>query len=245
MSATMGTAFAEADGPDFWRVTGVRPDDTLHVHIEPSARSRVVSRIPHDARGLAALGCTAYPTFAEWQRMTAAEKARGAKARWCKVRHGNVTGWVAGRFLAEDAAPDRQSARTNVGPWAVGCDGTSCALEQVGIGSRRRTVLRIELQGDGNARFIFEAPRLPKSGTLSMYMDGTQVSAGPIGPVRSKTGSRLVLDPDDITAGLLRQMPGHKNMVVSWPGEERGVELHLDDFAEARERLKAIQRAAR
>ncbi|MGE0697799.1 MAG: hypothetical protein AB7O57_01755 [Hyphomicrobiaceae bacterium] len=226
-------------------MTGVRAGDTLRMHAEPSARSRVISRIPPDAQGLAALGCAAHPTFAEWQRMTAAEKARSAKARWCKVRHGGTTGWVAGRFLAEGGPPERPSARSVVGPWTVGCEGGACSVEQVGLGGSRRTLLRLEPQPDGNARIIVDAPRLPRSGALTIFMDGEQVSAGPIGPVRSRTGSRIVLDPDDITAGLLRRLPGHKNMVLSWPGEERGVEFHLDDFTEAVGRLRAMPQSGR
>lgn len=98
-------AAAEADGPDAFRVVGVATNDALNLRASASAQSRIIARIPPDARGLRNLGCSGIPTFAQWQRLSPAERAAAGQARWCKVEYGGRTGWVAGRFLREDSGP--------------------------------------------------------------------------------------------------------------------------------------------
>lgn len=234
-----GPARAEADGPDQWRVTGVRSNDMLHMHTEPSARSRITARIPHNARQIRNLGCSGGPTFQQWQRMSPAERERAARARWCKVSFAGKTGWVAGRFLAEDGDAAPPAAPQRIGAWTLRCEPAPCALEQIGIGTTHRTVLRIEPDAPPNARIIIDRPGLPHTGTFTVYMDGDMITAGQIANVRARSASRLVLEPDDITLGLLRQMAKHQNMVISFPGAERGVEIHLDDFSRAWDAVSA------
>lgn len=235
-------ATAEADGPDAWRVVGVRPDDVLNLHAGASARSRTIAGIPHDAKGIRNLGCRGAPTFQHWQRMTEAERERSTRARWCRVSYNGQSGWVAGRFLAEDSAPPQSGkASSTIGPWTVACAGVDCSIEQTGIAASRRTTLRVEPREGANARIIVERAALPSRGSLSVYMDGEAISAGAIAPIRSKDGRRLVMEPDDVTVGLLRHMERHKNMVVSFPGEERGVEFHLEEFARARSELDRLK----
>lgn len=95
-------AQTEADGPDYWAVTGVRSDDALNLRVAPKAESRRIARIPHNARGLKNHGCPNHVTFAQWKRMTPAQKDRAARSRWCEVEYMGLKGWVAGRFLKED-----------------------------------------------------------------------------------------------------------------------------------------------
>ncbi len=112
MSVALGLALlgvcagAKADGgPDYYAVTGVAADGVLNIRAEPSAGSRKIGEIPHDARGLRNLGCTGGPSFAEWLRMSEAERKRAGRNRWCKVRYRGIVGWVAGRYLMEDSNP--------------------------------------------------------------------------------------------------------------------------------------------
>lgn len=99
-------AGAAADGgPDCYAVTGVAADSVLNIREEASAGSRKIGEIPHDARGLQNLGCTGVPSFAEWLKMSEAERKRAGRDRWCRVRYGNIAGWVAGRYLMEDSNP--------------------------------------------------------------------------------------------------------------------------------------------
>lgn len=97
---------ATADGgPDYYAVTGVAANGVLNIRAEPSAKSRKIGEIPHDARGLQNLGCTGGPSFAEWLEMTENERQRAGRNRWCKVRYRGKVGWVAGRYLMEDSNP--------------------------------------------------------------------------------------------------------------------------------------------
>ncbi|MGA7878545.1 MAG: SH3 domain-containing protein [Desulfoferrobacter sp.] len=97
---------ATADGgPDYYAVTGVAANSVLNIRAKPSAKSRKVGEVPHDARGLQNLGCTGGPSFAEWLKMSEAERNQAGRNRWCKVRYRGIVGWVAGRYLMEDSNP--------------------------------------------------------------------------------------------------------------------------------------------
>ena len=99
---------AEADGPDFYRVTGVAADDVLNIRSGPSAKDAVVGTVPPNGDGMRNLGCSGGMSFAEWEKASAREREAAQHRRWCKVEYKGVTGWVAGRFLAEgsgSAAP--------------------------------------------------------------------------------------------------------------------------------------------
>lgn len=225
-------AVAAASGPDAWDVTGVRADDVLNMHAEPNARSRTIAGIAPDAKGLKNLGCTGLPTFEQWSRMSEAERVRSSRARWCKVGYQGKTGWVAGRFLKEGSTVAPVGQASTIGPWTLRC-AEGCQLEQAGVGTQRPTLLRLAPREGTNAEITLERAGLARRGTLAVYMDGETITEGPLAPLVDKTGKRLVMTPDDITLGLLKQMARHKNMVLSFPGEERGVEIHLDRFEEA------------
>ena len=49
------------------------------------------------------LGCQGGLTFQEFQTLNPAEQAERLKQnpRWCRIEYQGVTGWVAGRYLAE------------------------------------------------------------------------------------------------------------------------------------------------
>ncbi len=227
-----GIALAAADGPDFWDVTDVRADDALNVHTQSNARSPTIAKIPHDAKGLKNLGCTGVPTFAQWSRMTPSERQRAARARWCRVEFAGNKGWVAGRFLKEGGPPTGGQTLRSFGAWTLRCTAT-CALEQVGVGTSQKTLLRLERREGTNAQITIERRGITRQGNIWIYMDGKTITQGPIAPFVVKGGGRIVLPPDDITLGLIKQMAVNKNMVMSFPGEVRGVEIHLDHFAEA------------
>ncbi|MEZ5818667.1 MAG: SH3 domain-containing protein [Hyphomicrobiaceae bacterium] len=232
-------ASAEADGPDAWRVTGVRAGDKLNMHAQASVRSRIILVIPHNATALKNGGCKGGPTFAEWQKMSAVERKRASRNRWCRVTFKGKTGWVAGRFLAEASAGEGASTGVSVGPWRLSCDGSVCAMEQDGIATAKRTTFRVQPTPDGNARISIVRSAWPKEGALSIYMDGDEIMQGAIAPLL-KGADRIVLDRDDLSLGLMRQMARHKNMVLSFPGEKRGVEFRVEAFATAKVRLESL-----
>lgn len=86
-AATPDYADGLAGGPDFWEVTGV--SQSLNIRETPSTNARVLIGL---LRGTVVqnLGC----------RMSEGR-------RWCQVRQvgGGVTGWAAGQYLREAAAP--------------------------------------------------------------------------------------------------------------------------------------------
>jgi len=76
-------------GPDYWKVSGVQGDDALDLRAGPAGRYDAVGKLGNGEIAQNR-GC----------RLTGRE-------RWCQVRaaHSGATGWVAGRYLVESAAP--------------------------------------------------------------------------------------------------------------------------------------------
>lgn len=101
---------AEADGPDFFRVTGVSAGDVLNIRVAPGADTAKIGEIPYDGDGIRNLGCEGGLSFAEWQQASDAERAAAAALRWCRVGYGGIEGWAAGRYLAEGSAPAEPGA---------------------------------------------------------------------------------------------------------------------------------------
>lgn len=97
-------AQSEADGPDFFRVTGVASNDVLNIRAAGTAGAEKLGEIPHDANGIRNLGCEGGLNYAEWQNASAAARKAAEKRRWCRVEYRGQTGWVAARFLAEGSA---------------------------------------------------------------------------------------------------------------------------------------------
>ncbi len=90
------------DPPQYWAVTGVADNDTLHMRDVPHGDSRILADIPPKARGLKGLGCLKpEPSLDRWMTMTADERAN-AKLEWCRVDYKGRQGWVASRFLRPD-----------------------------------------------------------------------------------------------------------------------------------------------
>jgi len=98
------SAFATADGPDYYAVSGVAVGEALSLRAGPSVDAEEIGQIPHDARRLRNLGCQGGATLAEWERMTEPERRASRTKRWCRVRYGGVDGWVAGWLLREDSS---------------------------------------------------------------------------------------------------------------------------------------------
>lgn len=103
-------ARAEADGPDFFRVVGVKPGNVLNIRSEPARSGRIVGSAPADGDGLRNLGCRGGMTLAEFTKASEAERAAARYRRWCKVEFEGATGWAAGWHLGEGQGPAQAAA---------------------------------------------------------------------------------------------------------------------------------------
>lgn len=101
------TAFATADGPDFFAVHDVAASDALNIRAEPHAQARKVGTIPPNGTCIRNLGCQGGLTFQEFTTMTPEQQKQRLREnpRWCRVEYQGVTGWVAGRYLREGNCP--------------------------------------------------------------------------------------------------------------------------------------------
>ena len=109
LTALTALAFAQADGPDYFRITGLKKEDRVNVRRGPDAEAKIVGKIPKDTDGIKNLGCKGGLTQKQWTKASEAKKKLAAKERWCQVEHGGVKGWVSGRFLGEGTAPQAEA----------------------------------------------------------------------------------------------------------------------------------------
>jgi len=95
--AFTGLPVMAQDLPALFRVTGVAPDDRLNLRAAPSARSAVLGGLAADAADIEVV-------------------ARSPDGRWGRTNLGEVSGWVAMRFLQAQSHPD----------WHAGLIGLAC-----------------------------------------------------------------------------------------------------------------------
>lgn len=103
LTLAAGLILADADGPDFYAVRDVAQGDVLNIRADPSPHARKVGEIPPDGTCIRNLGCKGGLSLQEFTELSPAEqeRRRHQNPRWCKVQYRGITGWVAGRYLAE------------------------------------------------------------------------------------------------------------------------------------------------
>lgn len=111
--AASGAAWAEADGPDAWRVVDVAASDALNARMGPGTEYPVIGRFAHDERGLRQVTCVPLVTAEQHFAMSEAEHS-ALPPRWCLMQRtdNSLRGWVAQRYLAEDHGGAASSAST-------------------------------------------------------------------------------------------------------------------------------------
>lgn len=107
-------ARADADGPDFWRIS-LPQDQTLMLRAGPAQGHRAVGAIPGGADGAANFGCVGGLSMAQWQVATQAERDAAKADRWCRIGYGRMVGWVPGAALVEGGGPDGFNAGARLG----------------------------------------------------------------------------------------------------------------------------------
>ena len=98
-----GTSSADSDGPEFFEVRDVAKNDVLNVRAEPNPRAAKVGEIPHDGTCIRNIECQGGLNMLEIMDLSSAEQKKRERENplGCKVEYRAVTGWVAGRYLAE------------------------------------------------------------------------------------------------------------------------------------------------
>jgi hypothetical protein len=88
-------------------VTGVKSDDVLHLRDLPSADSKSLAGIPPNAHGLKKIGCMRVQLSLDRYMYMSKEERNFAQAPWCRVEYQGKQGWVAARYVKEEATPRR------------------------------------------------------------------------------------------------------------------------------------------
>ena len=98
-----GSAFADADGPDYYKVKGVASNDVLNMRSKADPDANKVGEIPLEADCVKNLGCKGGLTMSEFTNLSKKEQAviLRKRPRWCHVEYHGIKGWVSARYLAE------------------------------------------------------------------------------------------------------------------------------------------------
>jgi len=94
-------AFADADGPEYYRVRDLYPGAVLTLHVAADPKSKVLAWVPHNGNRMKNLGCKGGLNIIQWEKATPAQRRAGRFQRWCKVTYKGKTGWVNGGYLGE------------------------------------------------------------------------------------------------------------------------------------------------
>lgn len=110
-SVVTQSAYATADGPDYWVVYGIESGDVLNIRQEATSCSKKLGKIPSDGQCIKNLKCVGGLTFHEFTTLSEAEKERikRERPRWCFIEYKGIEGWVAGRYLREGACVEDSS----------------------------------------------------------------------------------------------------------------------------------------
>ena len=79
MAVFCSGAGADADGLDFWRVTGVADGDSLNIRAQANARSAIVGEIPPNGNCIANRGCQGGLSFEEFTTLSQPKQAKRLK----------------------------------------------------------------------------------------------------------------------------------------------------------------------
>lgn len=74
----------EEAASETWKITNVKPSGRVHLRKRASSRSRILTYIPGNARGL---------------------KSKRCRRKWCQIKFGKHKGWVFRRYLTPDNKP--------------------------------------------------------------------------------------------------------------------------------------------
>jgi hypothetical protein len=133
-----------------------------------------------------------------------------------------------------------EAAEETHGDWRVMCENGVCNAYQIGTGGAAPVILRV-LRGDPPAPEVhIEGGPFDAAGLVSFILDGRDRGGGPAAPGRTGTIDTIVLEPDDITLGLSRQMKKAASLSIEVPSSRGAetIEFGLDGYGAALERVQ-------
>lgn len=141
-----GPAQADPDGhgPDAWQVLGLQEGQQLQARMGPGSEYLVIDRFDAGERGLQQVTCVPYLSLAHYMELSESQR-QALPPRWCLMRSADLSrsGWVEGRFLAEDSAPiepdaEPESQARSSSPASAGLQAMKARLQQLGDWMRDR-----------------------------------------------------------------------------------------------------------
>ena len=91
-------ALADADGPDYFRISGTI---SAQMFDDKSPQTKLVLLVPPGTDGIQNLGCEGAPSLADWQAMNEEARQAAKQSAWCKVSVNGRQGWIQNQFLSE------------------------------------------------------------------------------------------------------------------------------------------------
>jgi hypothetical protein len=120
------------------------------------------------------------------------------------------------------------------------CENDVCNAYQIGTGGAAPVILRV-MHGEPPApEMHIEGGPFDAAGLVRFIIDGRDRGGGPAGPGRTGTIDAIVLEPDDVTLGLSRQMTEAATLSIEVPSA-RGAEtiaFGLKGYGAALERVQ-------
>lgn len=101
-------AFAQAGGPEYFRIIELKTDDNVNVRAQPRADSKIVGKIPKSTDGVKNHGCKGGLTAKQWEKASAARKKEDQRAGWCEVEFNDVKGWLSRRLLVDGSGAKQE-----------------------------------------------------------------------------------------------------------------------------------------
>lgn len=126
------------------------------------------------------------------------------------------------------------------GAWRVMCQEETCTAYQYGEGGSKPVILRVKRGMPPAPEMLIEGGPFDASGLVKFIIDGKDIGGGPAAPGREGEIDPIVLESDDITLGLSRQMKKAARLTIEVPtirGSET-IDFDLDGYSAAMKRVE-------
>jgi len=185
LAMVLAAGSASAAEPRWFALT---PDVTrnLVLRAEPANAGRRIGEIPAGATGIENKGCRGASEMS-WEHLTPEIRSAMAKERWCRVRHRNVEGWVAARFLRPGSPPPPDSMAGDDAPAKSGPGGRRLPATTAGLAPPGRPVA-----GRSDAPFTGIEWRAAMIGNIELRESLAWIRFSASGELEGHTGCNVI-----------------------------------------------------